>query len=233
MPLLITPISLEEANAFVEAHHRHHKPVVGHLFSIGAVMDDQIVGVAIVGADGTATLVGAVPLSALGAGAHRFRIVGSRTIANVVADQQGTITLSNTAMESVRTFDNATTAVVRIIAPQKKLVRYIPLREAAPWWLLVLIVLLTALGIRERRIAHRDPRAARRAVRVRLARRAWAGPVILAIIIALIGYSLLYFELMVPALLIGLLGFYMVRTSPLNLDEGGSAGGRSRGRVTA
>jgi hypothetical protein len=198
-----------------------------------AESDRLIVGVAIVGADGTASLDGAVPLSALGAGAHRFRIIGSRTIANVFADDQGVITLSDTAMESVRTFDNATTAVVRIIAPQKKLVRYIPLRESAPWWLLVLIVLLTALGIRERRIAHRDPRAARRAVRLRLARRAWAAPLLLAVIIALIGYTLLYFELMVPALSIGLLGFYMVRTSPLNLDEGGSARTRTRGRLTA
>jgi len=42
-------IKLAEANAFVSAHHRHHKPVVGHLFSIGAALGDQLVGVAIVG----------------------------------------------------------------------------------------------------------------------------------------------------------------------------------------
>lgn len=42
-------IGLDEANAFVTAHHRHHKPVVGHLFSLGASVGDQIVGVAIVG----------------------------------------------------------------------------------------------------------------------------------------------------------------------------------------
>ena len=42
-------IELGEANAFVTAHHRHHKPVVGHLFSLGAVLGDKIVGVAIVG----------------------------------------------------------------------------------------------------------------------------------------------------------------------------------------
>lgn len=43
------PITLSEANAFVEQHHRHHKKVVGHKFSIGAVKDDKIVGVVIVG----------------------------------------------------------------------------------------------------------------------------------------------------------------------------------------
>lgn len=44
-----TRVKLDEANAFVSNLHRHHKPVVGHLFSIGAVLGDQLVGVAIVG----------------------------------------------------------------------------------------------------------------------------------------------------------------------------------------
>jgi hypothetical protein len=47
--LSIVPVSLEEANALVEAMHRHHKPVVGHKFSLGVAAADQIVGVAIVG----------------------------------------------------------------------------------------------------------------------------------------------------------------------------------------
>lgn len=33
MSIEICPMSLKEANAFVEQHHRHHKPVVGHKFS--------------------------------------------------------------------------------------------------------------------------------------------------------------------------------------------------------
>ena len=49
MGLEIVRIDLEEANAFVEKHHRHHKPVIGHVFSIGAAADGLIVGVAIVG----------------------------------------------------------------------------------------------------------------------------------------------------------------------------------------
>jgi hypothetical protein len=42
-------IGLDEANAFVAAHHRHHRKVVGHKFSIAAVHDAKIVGVVIVG----------------------------------------------------------------------------------------------------------------------------------------------------------------------------------------
>jgi hypothetical protein len=44
-----TVVSLEEANAFVTTHHRHHKRVVGHKFSIGAVSDGVLIGVVIVG----------------------------------------------------------------------------------------------------------------------------------------------------------------------------------------
>lgn len=48
--LAVVPCELAEANAFVKAHHRHHRPVVGHKFSI-AIADDlaEIRGVAIVG----------------------------------------------------------------------------------------------------------------------------------------------------------------------------------------
>ena len=42
-------VELSEANDFVARHHRHHKPVVGHRFSLGAVLEDKLVGVAIVG----------------------------------------------------------------------------------------------------------------------------------------------------------------------------------------
>lgn len=47
--LEITPISLAEANAFVAEHHRHHRPVTGHKFSIACSRGDEVVGVAIVG----------------------------------------------------------------------------------------------------------------------------------------------------------------------------------------
>ena len=47
--LTLVPVSLKEANAFVAANHRHHKPVTGHKFSIGCEQDGRLVGVAIVG----------------------------------------------------------------------------------------------------------------------------------------------------------------------------------------
>lgn len=49
MNLRRVPVSLKAANAFVAKHHRHHKPVVGHKFSIGAAKGNSLVGVVIVG----------------------------------------------------------------------------------------------------------------------------------------------------------------------------------------
>jgi hypothetical protein len=56
MTLHTVPLSLEEANAFVKRHHRHHKPVPGHKFSIGVADigahphgNEDIRGVCIVG----------------------------------------------------------------------------------------------------------------------------------------------------------------------------------------
>lgn len=45
----IVPCELDEANAFVRVHHRHHQPVQGHKFSLAVVNDAVIHGVAIVG----------------------------------------------------------------------------------------------------------------------------------------------------------------------------------------
>lgn len=47
--LHIGHIELAEANAFVAEHHRHHKPVRGHRFSLGCYDGDRLCGVAIVG----------------------------------------------------------------------------------------------------------------------------------------------------------------------------------------
>lgn len=49
--LLLCPVTLREARAFVAAWHRHHAPPQGGLFAIGAgrVEDDEISAVAIVG----------------------------------------------------------------------------------------------------------------------------------------------------------------------------------------
>lgn len=50
MSLRLVPIDLATAQGFIADHHRHHRPPVGHKFSIGVADDeDVLVGVAVVG----------------------------------------------------------------------------------------------------------------------------------------------------------------------------------------
>ena len=43
------PLTLKDANKFVNQYHRHNKDCRGHRFSIGAIYKDELVGVAIIG----------------------------------------------------------------------------------------------------------------------------------------------------------------------------------------
>ena len=45
----IRPITFKEACEFIKLHHRHHKPTVGHKFSIGVYDAEKLVGVAVCG----------------------------------------------------------------------------------------------------------------------------------------------------------------------------------------
>lgn len=47
--LKVRPLTLKQLNAFVSEHHRHHKPVRGHRFSLAAVDGERMVGACSVG----------------------------------------------------------------------------------------------------------------------------------------------------------------------------------------
>lgn len=49
MSLRIIPLTLKQANTCVARLHRHHKPVIGHRFSIGVQNDAILCGAAICG----------------------------------------------------------------------------------------------------------------------------------------------------------------------------------------
>lgn len=49
MTLSVVPMTLREADAFVDANHRHHKAPQGGLFAIGASDGEAVVGVVVVG----------------------------------------------------------------------------------------------------------------------------------------------------------------------------------------
>lgn len=47
--LTVVPCSMQDARAFVLAHHRHHKPPPSGLFALGAAVGEKMVAVCIVG----------------------------------------------------------------------------------------------------------------------------------------------------------------------------------------
>lgn len=47
--LEVCQIELSSANRFVQQYHRHNRPTVGHIFSLGCFLDGKLVGVAICG----------------------------------------------------------------------------------------------------------------------------------------------------------------------------------------
>lgn len=47
--LRVVPLTLAQANATVARWHRHHKPVVGHRFSLGCMRGNDLCGAVIVG----------------------------------------------------------------------------------------------------------------------------------------------------------------------------------------
>lgn len=49
MALMVRPETLKKANEYVARYHRHHKPVIGHRFSLSAWKGGIMLGVAICG----------------------------------------------------------------------------------------------------------------------------------------------------------------------------------------
>jgi hypothetical protein len=49
MKIYPCPMTLAEARAYVDEHHRHHPAPLSGLFAVGAAQADQVIGVAIVG----------------------------------------------------------------------------------------------------------------------------------------------------------------------------------------
>lgn len=47
--LRLCHVELEEANEFIRVYHRHHGRIQGHRYSIGAVKDEMLIGVIVVG----------------------------------------------------------------------------------------------------------------------------------------------------------------------------------------
>lgn len=79
----LRPLTLAAANEAIRKWHRHHKPVIGHLFSIGAYAGEELLGVAVVGRPSAPELQkhGAYELTRLATPEKAVPHVASRLIA--------------------------------------------------------------------------------------------------------------------------------------------------------
>ena len=106
--LELMPISIAVAKGIVTEHHRHHKPVRGHKFSLGCMVDGRLVGVAIVGRPVSRYLDDGLTLEVnrlctdgtknacsflYGAAARAAKVMGYRKIVTYILDTESGISL--------------------------------------------------------------------------------------------------------------------------------------------
>jgi hypothetical protein len=120
--------------------------VAGSRVYLVITSEPLVIGSQLVSSDGTARLVGVVPLEALSQGAHRLRVVGSRRLGGITSDENGDVRIEDATMREIETFDWGTTAVVEVTSvlpsgERREIIRYIRLRDVFPWWLLLAVAL--------------------------------------------------------------------------------------------
>lgn len=98
-----------------------------------------ILAAATVGTDGKANLEGLLPVDLLDAGGHNIRLVGTRLIDGVSADNAGNITLDDSAITEIKKFDEGTKATVALYGKSSagstmSAVREVYLDKFVAWW---------------------------------------------------------------------------------------------------
>lgn len=120
-----------------------------------------VFGSATVARDGTVEVDGAMPVELLGAGEHRVRLVGIRSLDGVSVDAAGEVQLADSTMAEIERFDLGTQATVAVIGANPSggghvALRVVPLEPVAPWWTLWVVL----VGFRGVAVARRRGRIA-------------------------------------------------------------------------
>jgi hypothetical protein len=179
----------------------------GTIVYLVVTSDPIVAGAALVRDDGTATIVGTVPLDLLTTGAHRIRVVGSRAFGTVTVNSQGGLHIPADTLRQIELFDTETTAVVEVIGVDahgatRQLVRYIPLHTDPPYWILLVLLDLSLLGLYLRRRGVLES-ADRRAV-------AASTMLVASVVIGWIGWAARYPEIAAASAAILVLGLLAV-----------------------
>jgi hypothetical protein len=134
-----------------------------------------VFGTATVERDGTFSVDGSLPVEQLGAGEHRIRVVGIRSLDGISTAGDGQIVLAPETLAEIERFDLGTQATVAVIGSNPTggghvALRVVPLVPLAPWWTLWFVLLgLLVGGVLRRRTEEPTARARGIAIGVALA----------------------------------------------------------------
>jgi hypothetical protein len=128
----------------------------GSALHLAVTSESVVLASVVVGRDGTATISGALPVGLLGIGEHRLRFVGTRVFDGVSADGNGEFQLPAEVLEQIERFDRGTDATVILAGVDGDGGSHVSLRTVrldpvAPWWTLLVVLAVGALGLRARR----------------------------------------------------------------------------------
>lgn len=146
-PASLAAVTSSMNNTWVAVNARASSYVPGSVVYLAVTSSPLVIGSAIVQADGTVDLAGAMPVEYLGAGDHNIRLVGTRLLDGVTVDKSGVVQVSDSTMREIERFDLQTQATIALTGTNKNggghvALRVIPLTPTVPWWTLVLLVLV-------------------------------------------------------------------------------------------
>lgn len=156
-PMSVGGLDVSSGSVWLSATALAIDYVPGSVVYLAVTTSPIIVGASVVGDDGSATVVGMVPVDLLESGGHTLRLVGTRTLDGITTGSDGTVSVSAEALAEIQRFDEGTTATVEIIGAgasgeDRRVVRIIPLSADVPWWSIILLGFVIVVSVAWRRI---------------------------------------------------------------------------------
>ena len=155
-PVMLADVDVSRFTQWVQVSGEVAGYLPGSTVHLAATSEPVVLASAVVQRDGTATISGALPVELLGLGEHRIRFVGTRVFDGLSVDGDGEIQLSAEVLAEIDRFDRGTDATVIVYGlngagGSHVSLRIVPLDPNPPWWTLLVVIAVGALGLRARR----------------------------------------------------------------------------------
>lgn len=202
-PVSVGGLPLASSTNWLEATVNVAGYVPGTVVYLAVTTDPIIFGAALVDSMGNASVTGTLPVDLLDTGGHTIRLVGTRLLDGATADGEGSIVISDAAMNEIQRFDQGTMATVEIIGASSEggthyLVREVLLNGEGPWWTVWLLAIVAALLLAWQLLSRSSSRG-RSTV-------ATASVVVLTALPLAAGWLTGYYDIMVVGAVIGIAG---------------------------